>query len=116
MESQYDESELAVKADELIKQFQKDASAKAGIFHHLITLPTYHETALGTDVLSEGYFGDQGMLAYVKGIQRQEIRRNMSSVKHQDLAGTNVGDTHKEYFSGENALKAAGDDNTMNQF
>ena len=77
-------------------------------------MPTYHETA-GTDVLSEGYFGDQGMLAYVKGIQRQ-IRRNMSSVKHQDLAGTNVGDTHKEYFSGENALKAAGDDNTMNQF
>ena len=116
MESQYDESELAAKADELIKQFQKDASEKAGIFHHLITLPTYHETALGTDVLSEGYFGDQGMLAYVKGIQRQEIRRNMSSVKHQDLAGTNVGDTHKEYFSGENALKAAGDDNTMNQF
>ena len=116
MESQYDESELAAKADELIKQFQKDASVKAGIFHHLITLPTYHETALGTDVLSEGYFGDQGMLAYVKGIQRQEIRRNMPSVKHQDLAGTNVGDTHKEYFSGENALKAAGDDNTMNQF
>ena len=86
------------------------------IFHHLITLPTYHETALGTAVLSEGYFGEKGMLAYVKEIQRQEIRREMSSVKHQDLAGSTVGDTHKEYFSGENALKAAGDDNTMNQF
>ena len=75
-----------------------------------------HETALGTAVLSEGYFGDKGMLAYVKEIQRAEIRREMSSVKHQDLAGSTVGDTHKEYFSGENALKAGGADNTMNQF
>ena len=116
MDEKFDDSELALEADTLIQNFQKDASREAGIFHHLITLPTYHETALGTSVLSEGYFGDQGMLAYVKEIQRQEIRRDMSSVKHQDLAGSTVGDTHKEYFSGENALKAGGEDNTMNQF
>ena len=116
MEEKFDDSELAIEADKLIQNFQKDASREAGIFHHLITLPTYHETALGTSVLSEGYFGDQGMLAYVKEIQRQEIRRDMSSVKHQDLAGSTVGDTHKEYFSGDNALKAGGEDNTMNQF
>ncbi len=116
MDPKFDDSELAEKADALISNFQKEGSKKAGIFHHLITLPTYHEAALGTDMLSEGYFGDLGMLAYVKGIQRKEIRREMSSVKHQDLAGTTVGDTHKEYFSGENALKAGGKDNTMNQF
>jgi isocitrate lyase len=116
MNEKFDESELAIEADKYIQNFQKDASKEAGIFHHLITLPTYHETALGTSVLSEGYFGDQGMLAYVKEIQRQEIRREMSSVKHQDLAGSTVGDTHKEYFSGDNALKAGGKDNTMNQF
>ncbi len=40
----------------------------------------------------------------------------MSSVKHQDLAGSTVGYTHNEYFSGELALKAGGKDNTMNQF
>ena len=85
-------------------------------FHHLITLPTYHETALGTDVLSEGYFGDLGMLAYVRDIQRQEIRRELASVKHQDLAGSNIGDDHKEYFLGEKALLAGGAANTMNQF
>ena len=116
MEIKFDDSELAAEADQLIQNFQKDAAKEAGIFHHLITLPTYHETALGTAVLSEGYFGDKGMLAYVKEIQRAEIRREMSSVKHQDLAGSTVGDTHKEYFSGENALKAGGADNTMNQF
>jgi isocitrate lyase len=37
-------------------------------------------------------------------------------VKHQDMAGSNIGDDHKEYFSGEAALKAGGKDNTMNQF
>jgi isocitrate lyase len=56
------------------------------------------------------------MLAYVRDIQRQEIRRGQASVKHQDLAGSNIGDDHKEYFSGEKALLASGEDNTMNQF
>ena len=116
MSANFDDSELAAEADRLVQQFQKDASREAGIFHHLITLPTYHETALGTDILSEGYFGDLGMLAYVRDVQRQEIRRDMASVKHQDLAGSNIGDDHKEYFSGDNALLAGGKDNTMNQF
>ncbi len=116
MDVSLDGSELAVEADRLIQNFQRDASAHAGIFHHLITLPTYHETALGVDTLSEGYFGDMGMLAYVRGVQRQEIRREMSVVKHQEMAGTTLGDHHKEYFAGENALLAGGNDNTMNQF
>ncbi len=116
MDEALDDSELALEADALVQQFQQDASREAGIFHHLITLPTYHETALGTDILSEGYFGDLGMLAYVRDVQRREIRRDMDSVKHQDLAGSNIGDDHKEYFSGDNALLAGGGDNTMNQF
>lgn len=116
MDAQFDDSELAAEADGLVERFQKDGAREAGIFHHLITLPTYHETALGTDILSEGYFGDLGMLAYVRDIQRQEIRRGQASVKHQDLAGSNIGDDHKEYFSGDNALLASGEDNTMNQF
>ena len=31
-------------------------------------------------------------------------------------AGTYIGDDHKEYFSGDAALKAGGKENTMNQF
>ena len=116
MDEKLDDSELAQEADRLIQNFQRDAAREAGVFHHLITLPTYHETALGVDRLSEGYFGEQGMLAYVEGIQRQEIRRDLASVKHQDLAGSNVGDDHKEYFLGEKALLAGGAANTMNQF
>ena len=116
MSVEYDDSELAAEADAKIQSFQADAAREAGIFHHLITLPTYHTAALSTDNLAKGYFGDEGMLAYVKGVQRQEIRQGLACVKHQAMAGSDLGDTHKEYFSGEQALKASGKDNTMNQF
>jgi isocitrate lyase len=116
MSVEYDTSELAQIADEKIRTFQADAAREAGIFHHLITLPTYHTAALSTDNLAQGYFGEQGMLAYVKGVQRQELRQGLACVKHQAMAGSDLGDTHKEYFSGDQALKASGEDNTMNQF
>ncbi len=116
MSADYDDSELAAAADEKIKSFQADAAREAGIFHHLITLPTYHTAALSTDNLAKGYFGEEGMLAYVRGVQRQEIRQGLACVNHQAMAGSDLGDTHKEYFSGEGALKASGEDNTMNQF
>lgn len=116
MSVDYDNSELAAEADQRIQSFQADAAREAGIFHHLITLPTYHTAALSTDNLAKGYFGDEGMLAYVAGVQRREIREGLACVKHQDMAGSNIGDDHKEYFAGDAALKAAGEDNTMNQF
>ncbi|MBQ0741679.1 MAG: isocitrate lyase, partial [Pseudomonas sp.] len=116
MSVDYDETELAQIADEKIRTFQADGSREAGIFHHLITLPTYHTAALSTDNLAKGYFAEQGMLAYVKGVQRQELRQGIACVKHQNMAGSDIGDNHKEYFAGEAALKAGGKDNTMNQF
>ena len=116
MSVDYDESELAVEADNRIRTFQADAAREAGIFHHLITLPTYHTAALSTDNLAREYFGEQGMLGYVAGVQRKEIRQGIACVKHQNMAGSDMGDDHKEYFAGEAALKAGGKDNTMNQF
>ena len=116
MSINYDETVLAAEADERIRTFQADAAREAGIFHHLITLPTYHTAALSTDNLAKDYFGDQGMLGYVAGVQRKEIRQGIACVKHQNMAGSDMGDDHKEYFAGEAALKASGKDNTMNQF
>lgn len=116
MSAEYDTTALAVEADEKIRTFQADASREAGIFHHLITLPTYHTAALSTDNLAKEYFGDAGMLGYVAGVQRKEIRQGIACVKHQNMAGSDIGDDHKEYFAGEAALKASGKDNTMNQF
>lgn len=116
MSVDYDGTELGKEADERIRTFQRDAAKRAGIFHHLITLPTYHTAALSTDNLAKEYFGDQGMLGYVAGVQRQEIRQGIAAVKHQNMAGSDLGDDHKEYFGGDAALKAAGEHNTMNQF
>ena len=116
MDESYDATELAIEADKRIQTFQADAARDAGIFHHLITLPTYHTAALSTDNLAKEYFGDKGMLGYVEGVQRKEIRQGIACVKHQNMAGSDMGDDHKEYFAGEAALKASGEDNTMNQF
>jgi len=116
MDVKYDGTDLGREADEKIRTFQADSALEAGIFHHLITLPTYHTTALSTDNLAKEYFGDKGMLGYVQGVQRKEIREGIACVKHQNMAGSDMGDDHKEYFAGEAALKASGSDNTMNQF
>ncbi len=116
MDAKYDNTELSYRADEMIRTFQVDAARDAGVFHHLITLPTYHTTALHMNDLTEGYFGEMGMLAYVRGVQRQEIRKGVSCVKHQRMAGSNLGDDHKTFFAGDKALKAGGAKNTSNQF
>jgi len=116
MTAQYDATDLGREADEKIRTFQADAAKRAGIFHHLITLPTYHTAALSTDNLAKEYFGSQGMLGYVLNVQRQEIRQGIACVRHQNMSGSDIGDDHKEYFAGEAALKAGGVHNTMNQF
>jgi isocitrate lyase len=116
MSVDYDTTPLATEADERIRTFQADAAKRAGIFHHLITLPTYHTEALAADNLSKEYFGTQGMLGYVLNVQRQELRQGIACVRHQNMAGSDIGDDHKEYFAGEAALKAGGVHNTMNQF
>ncbi|UZE94784.1 isocitrate lyase [Alkalimarinus alittae] len=116
MSAEYDDSELSAVADERTRTFQADTAREANVFHHLITLPTYHTTALSVDNLAKEYFGEQGMLGYVAGVQRKEIRQGIACVKHQNMSGSDMGDDHKEYFAGERALKAGGAKNTSNQF
>ena len=116
MSAAYDEDKLGLEADARLQAFQTDIAREAGVFHNLITLPTFHGTAKIMNDLSEGYFGDQKMLAYVKNIQREEIRTKISAVKHQHEVGSNLGDDFKEMTGGAHALKAGGKHNTMNQF
>lgn len=116
MSEEYDNTELCLLADEKIKTFQIDGAMEPGIFHHLITLPTYHTTALHMNDFTKAYFGEEGMLAYVKYVQSQEIRKGVACVKHQRMARSNLGDDHKTFFAGEKALKAGGVNNTSDQF
>ena len=116
MSSQYDDQELGLETNRRLAAFQTDIAREAGVFHNLITLPTFHMTAKFMDDLSKGYFGDRKMEAYVNTIQREEIRNGVSAVKHQHEVGSDLGDTFKEMVAGEAALKAGGTHNTMNQF
>ena len=116
MSAEYDDSELSAAADARVQTFQADTAREANVFHHLITLPTYHTTALSVDNLAKEYFGDKAMLGYVEGVQRKEIRQGIACVKHQNMAGSDLGDDHKEYYAGDRALKAGGAKNTSNQF
>jgi isocitrate lyase len=88
MGAEYDGTDLATEADARIQSFQADGAREAGIFHHLITLPTYHTAALSTDNLAKEYFGEAGMLGYVAGVQRKELRQGIACVKHQNMAGS----------------------------
>ena len=73
MSADYDDTPLSKLADDKIRSFQFEASQVltiraqyfyqvtnidqsqvAGVFHHLITLPTYHTAALSTDNLTKG--------------------------------------------------------------
>ncbi|TCO69455.1 hypothetical protein [Rhodovulum euryhalinum] len=116
MNPAFDDTDLGREADARLKGFQADISTRAGVFHNLITLPTFHLTAKSVDELSRGYFGEDKMLAYVASVQREEIRRGISAVKHQHEVGSDLGDTFKEMVAGNRALKAGGAANTMNQF
>ena len=68
MKAEYDATEIGQEADARLRQFQHDISTQAGVFHNLITLPTFHLTSKSVDELSRGYFGDQKMLVYVKTV------------------------------------------------
>lgn len=116
MKADYDATELGQEADARLRRFQHDISTQAGVFHNLITLPTFHMDAKAMEELSRGYFGEDKMLAYVGSVQREEIRRGIAAVKHQHEVGSDLGDTFKEMVGGERALKAGGAANTMNQF
>lgn len=116
MSAKFDDTPLGEETNNRLRSFQSDIAAKAGVFHNLITLPTFHMTAKFMDDLSRGYFGDDKMMAYVNTIQREEIRNEVSAVKHQHEVGSDIGDSFKEMVGGERALKAGGHKNTMNQF
>jgi isocitrate lyase len=47
------------------------------------------------------------MLAYVKGFKDKKFAKVLH-VKHQRMAGSNLGDDHKTFFAGDKALKADG--------
>ncbi len=60
MSAEFDASDLGREADDRLARFQVDISARAGVFHNLITLPTFHLTAKSMDELSRAISATTG--------------------------------------------------------
>ena len=117
MSVDYDDTDLAIEADERIRTFQRDArQARRHLPPPDHAADLSHGGAVAPTTWPRSISASQGMLGYVKNVQRKEIRQGIACVKHQNMSGSDIGDDHKEYFAGEAALKAGGAHNTMNQF
>ena len=62
--------------------------AKLGYSWQFITLAGIHNIALQNNLFSKS-FTQEGMLAYVRDIQRKKKKHNMDMLKHQTWAGVN---------------------------
>lgn len=111
----FDATPLDKIARQMVREFQGQL-AEIGVFHNLITLPTYHTTALSMDKLARGYFGDKRMEEYAYGVQLEEIRAGVDTVRHQHESGSDLADLRKKIFEGDRAKTAAGEHNTSHQF
>ena len=115
MDASYDETDLALEADARIQSFPARCVPGGGYLPSPDYLPTYHTAALSTDNWRRSISARRD--ARLRGRRAaQGDPAGYACVKHQNMAGSDMGDDHKEYFSGDAALKAAGEDNTMNQF
>ena len=96
MSAEYDNTELSAEADRRIKGFQPSLLVKRTfsiLASHSAYLP--HHCVVCRQLAKE-YFGAAGMLGYVEGVQRKEIRQGIACVKHQNMSGSDIGDDHKE--------------------
>ncbi|RHZ69302.1 hypothetical protein Glove_284g62 [Diversispora epigaea] len=82
------------------------ALGKLGFVWQFITLGGFHSNALVIDVFSRDYAKD-GMLAYVKDIQRKERDNNVETLHHQTWSGANYYDSLIKTVQGGIASTAA---------
>jgi len=87
-----------------------------GFSWQFITLAGFHCNALGVDVFARE-FAEQGMYAYVNGIQRQERTNNVETLAHQNWSGANYYDNLiKTVSGGVSSTAAMGKGVTESQF
>ena len=87
---------------------------KLGYAWQFITLAGIHNIALNTNNFSKDY-AKNGMLSYVKNIQRKEREENMDMLKHQKWSGANMSEEIQELL-GAVDTSSCGVESTENQF
>jgi isocitrate lyase len=91
--------------DAELAQFNDDLG-KLGYAWQFITLAGFHSNGLVVTKLARS-FGDEGMLAYVRDIQRQEKAEEVELLKHQKWSGAELVDRMVNVASGGQSSTAA---------
>ncbi|MDP3705357.1 MAG: isocitrate lyase [Legionellaceae bacterium] len=123
---EFNNTELDLAACRYVREFQREMALEAGVFHNLITLPDFHNTANGAQKIAQGYFrtkenadkmgSEYGMGHYVRVVQNEEIRSKRSCFNHQTTSGTGINSFQQQAAGGEHALTPDGKHNTANLF
>ena len=116
MDASLDGSELAKEADHHVQNFQRDGAREAGIFHHLITLPTYHQRRSAPIFLLKGILGRlrYACLRARCATSGDSSRASLSEAPRPGVQILVI--PTRNTSAAKNALKAGGEANTMNQF
>tara|TARA_Y100000389_G_C17463838_1_gene523844 strand:+ start:2135 stop:3568 length:1434 start_codon:yes stop_codon:yes gene_type:complete len=91
-----------------------DNLGKMGYAWQFITLAGIHNIALNTDKFAKS-FSKEGMLSYVRNIQREERVNHLEMLTHQKWSGANMSEEIQGLL-GENDTSSCGTESTENQF
>jgi isocitrate lyase len=101
--------------DEQLASYQ-DELGQMGYVWQFITLAGFHGDALFAKTFAED-FAKRKMLAYVEGVQRQERKKKVGALTHQQWSGVElIGSQQDAATSGRTSTGATGKKSTEHQF
>jgi isocitrate lyase len=107
--------DTANMTDAQMKSFQADI-AKLGYTWQFITLAGFHLSGMHADMFAKNY-ASEGMLAYVRDVQRVERREKVEVLTHQKWSGADYMDQMVNIATGGTSSTASqGKDSTEKQF
>ena len=107
--------DTAGMSDAQMKSFQSDI-AKLGYTWQFITLAGFHLSGMHADMFAKSY-ANEGMLAYVRDVQRVERREKIEVLTHQKWSGADLMDQMVNIATGGTSSTASqGKDSTEKQF
>jgi len=106
--------DMAFESDQDIKDFMTDLS-KYGYVWEFITLAGFHQNGLAVHKFAKN-FKEDGMLAYVRDIQREERKAGISLLTHQKWSGSYVVDETVGLIAEDKSTNIMTDDNTEKDF
>ena len=101
-------------SDKELAEFN-DELGRLGFTWQFITLAGFHANGLQVSTFAKNY-GREGMLAYVRDIQRQERKHSVPLLTHQKWSGAELVDRMVNTATGGSSTSAMGEGVTEKQF